>query len=312
MALLSFAILTGATTAPAQDVDKVMQVAAQQDTPALEPWLQAPIIISEAEEEAFLNSADGGAPLNITRQIGSGATVDAPPLQDEVVRWYEYPWRWMTEGWENHAEFGLDGSDGNATTLAIQTGLELKRKTDAYTLAVDLDYRQASSRTVTTEDNARLNIDFDRLMGDSNWSMFGKFGLEYDTFKAFDLRVNVNGGLGYFWIRNDRTSLVTRFGAGASKEIGSPIDDWIAEAVFGIDAEHQLNSRNKLKGKLDYFPAWEDFSDFRLVTDLGWEILLNDSENFSLKLAVTDRYDSTPQGALANDVYYSALLLYKF
>ena len=29
-------------------------------------------------------------------------------------------------------------------------------------------------------------------------------------------------------------------------------------------------------------------------------------------LAATDRYDSTPQGAKANDIYYSLLLLYKF
>ena len=48
------------------------------------------------------------------------------------------------------------------------------------------------------------------------------------------------------------------------------------------------------------------------VTDLAWEILLNDSENLSLKLAATDRYDSTPQGAKPNDIYYSLLLLVKF
>jgi hypothetical protein len=73
-----------------------------------------------------------------------------------------------------------------------------------------------------------------------------------------------------------------------------------------------LTERQKIKGKLDYFPAWDDFGDYRLVADVSWEILLDGSENFSLKVAATDRYDSTPQGALANDLYYSLLLLYKF
>ncbi|MCC9640758.1 DUF481 domain-containing protein [Rhodopirellula sp. JC740] len=244
--------------------------------------------------------------------ISTGQPVESAPLEEEVVRWYHRPWIWMTQGWDNHAEFGLDGSSGNADTLALQTGLEMKRKTDAYTLALDFDYRQASASSVTTEDNGRFNLDYDKLLNNSNWSLFGKFGMEFDKFKSFDLRLNLNSGVGYHWIRNDTTNLVTRFGAGASKEIGAPDDSWIPEAVFGIEADHQLNSRQKIKGKLDYFPAWDDFSDFRLVTDVAWETLLSDSDNFSLRLSVTDRYDSTPQGALKNDFYYSALLLYKF
>lgn len=260
-----------------------------------------------------------GNPL-IPGAIGSeiaAPTSEPPPLQEQTIAWYEYPWRWL-QGWDNHAEFGIDGSNGNAETLAMQAGLEMKRKTDDYTLALDIDYRLANTRNratnlrEVTEDSGRLNLDYDRLLGDSPWSAFGKFGLEFDEFKAFDLRVNINGGVGYHWIRNDRTTLVTRFGAGASREFGAPVDRWTPEGVFGFEADHQLNNYNKLKAKIDYFPSWEDFDDFRLVTDLGWEILLNEAENLSLKLALTDRYDSTPQGAKPNDVYYSLLFLVKF
>jgi putative salt-induced outer membrane protein YdiY len=227
-------------------------------------------------------------------------------LQQEVIRWYQYPRRW-TKGWDSHAEFGIDGSDGNADTLAIQTGLETRRKTDAYSFALDLDYRQASSRSVTTEDNGRLNLDYDRMLNGSPWSMFSKLGLEWDAFKAFDLRLNLNGGLGYHWIRNDTTTLVTRLGAGTSREFGSPVEEWIPEGVFAMEAERQLSERQKVRGRIDYFPSLEDFTDFRLVSDASWEILLDGSENFSLKLSASDRYDSTPQGVLANDLYYSLL-----
>jgi len=248
----------------------------------------------------------------LAEQIEGGGIAETPPLEEDVVGWYQHAWQWLTEGWDNHAEFGLDGSDGNSDTLALQTGLELKRKTDVYTLALDADYRQVSNRRTTTEDNGRLNIDFDRHVGTSPWSMFGKLGLEWDAFKAFDLRLNLNSGVGYHWIRTDQTTFVTRFGAGASREFGAPVERWTPEAVFGIEAEHQLTKRQKLKARVDYFPAWDDFSDFRLVSDAAWEILLDNSENLSLKLALTDRYDSTPQGAEPNDVYYSLLLLYKF
>lgn len=286
---------------------------AQLETPIIETTsLSVPIPLTDGPG---MSSAVGSGTQNSMTMgdaITEGHTFDHPPLQEEVVQWYKVPWRWVTKGWENHAEFGLDGSSGNADTLAIQTGLEMKRKTDRYTFALDFDYRQASASNQTTEDNGRLNLDYDRLFKDSPWSAFGKFGMEFDEFKVFDLRLNLNAGLGYYWIRNDNTNVVTRFGAGASKEIGSPDDAWIPEGVFGFEADHQLSSRQKVKAKLDYFPAWDDFTNYRLVADLAWETLLDSSDNLSLRLSLTDRYDSTPQGAEANDFYYSALLLYKF
>ena len=259
----------------------------------------------------IIDTSSNASPT-IANKIESGVGLSEPPLHEETVRWYQYPWRWMRTGWTNHGEIGLDGSDGNSDTLAIQTGLELKRATDNDTFALDFDYRFVTSQDMTTEDNGRLNLDYDRLFVDSQWSWFGKYGMEWDKFKAFDLRLNLNGGAGYHWIRNDRTTFVSRFGAGASKEIGAPDDGWTPEAVLGFDGEHRINRYHKVKGKFDYFPAWDDFSDYRLVADLGWEILLDDDENLSLKLAATDRYDSTPQGAEPNDLYYSLLLLFKF
>ncbi len=251
------------------------------------------------------------SPESIAEQIEGEPVVETPPLESEVIRWYQYPQYWM-RGWDSHAEFGLDGSSGNSTTLAIQTGVETKRQTDIYTLAMDVDYRQASNRGVTTEDNGRFNLDYDRIVLDTPWAGFGKYGMEWDKFKAFDLRLWGNAGVGYHWVRTDNANLVTRFGAGASKEIGAPDDAWIPEAVFAGEANRQLTSRQKVKGKVEYFPAWEDFGNFRVVSDLAWEILLDGSENLSLRLAATDRYDSTPQGAKKNDIYYSLLLLYKF
>ncbi len=233
------------------------------------------------------------------------------PLEEKVQHWYHYPKMWM-KGWNSNAEFGINGSSGNATTMALQTGLELTRKTDDYTFSIDTDYRFANNRGLTTEDNGRFNIDYDRLFPDSPWSLFAKYGMEWDTFKAFDLRININGGFGYHWIRTDDTTLVTRLGSGASREIGAPDDSWTPEAVFGGEWKRQLTERQKLSAKVDYFPAWEDFSDFRVVSDVAWEMLLDGTDNLSLKLAATDRYDSTPQGAKANDIYYSCLLIYKF
>ncbi|QDS93712.1 hypothetical protein FF011L_24850 [Roseimaritima multifibrata] len=269
----------------------------------------------------------GGLPAGMfpggDQPAGSGVSLNGPssevtvtpeplPLQESTASWYSYPWLWVSDGWTNTAEFGLNGSEGNTNTLSIQTGADLKRETDTYTFAIDFDYFRTKTGGVVTQDNGRVNFDYDRILGDSSWSAFGKLGLEWNEFRPFDLRVNLNGGLGYYWVRDDISTIVTRFGAGGSREIGAPDDSWVPEALFGVEAEHQLTAQQKLKAKLDYFPDWSEFSNYRLVSDIAWEILLDDSENLSLKLAATNRYDSTPQGALPRDLSYSALLLYKF
>ncbi|QEG41737.1 DUF481 domain-containing protein [Roseimaritima ulvae] len=234
------------------------------------------------------------------------------PLAEETRRWYSYPWMWAWSGWTNSAEFGLNASEGNTNSLSLQTGAELKRETERYTFGIDFDYYRTKTGGEVTQDYGRVNFDYDRLLGDSRWSAFGKLGLEWNEFRPFDLRLNLNGGAGYHWFRNDESTVVTRFGAGASREIGAPDDAWVPEALFGVEAEHQITSQQKLKAKIDYFPNWGDFADYRLVSDISWEILLDDSDNLSLKLAATNRYDSTPQGALPRDLFYSMLLLYKF
>ena len=264
----------------------------------------------------------GVSPLEkLTELSGNRDTSVDVGLKLEKVSWsstLESAWtnlvprrEWL-KGWDSQAELGLDGSSGNASTLGVHTGFESKRSTKFFDLELDIEYRQTRNRHSTTEDNGRIASNFDRLFNETPHSAFGKFGAEWDRFKAFDLRLNVNGGYGYHWIRTDEKSFVTRFGAGASREIGAPSDQWIPEAVFGVDSERKFSARQKVKQKLEYFPAWENFGNFRLIADLSWETTLDEANQLSLKYSMNNRYDSTPQGARKNDLYYSLILLYKF
>jgi len=226
--------------------------------------------------------------------------------------WY-YPWTWIPlDGWENSAELGLNGSAGNAESLSFQTGSRFKRKSDFTLFDLRASYNRTTAGGLETQNNALVYSNWERFLGDSPWTYFVNNGLEFDKFRAFDVRYNINSGLGYNFIKTDDLTLVGRFGAGTSREFGGPDDRWVAEALFGGDYEHQINARNKLIAKLEYFPEWGDFSNFRLVSDVAWEYLIDTKGNLSFKLGALDRYDSTPNGAKPNDVNYSALLLYKF
>ena len=247
------------------------------------------------------------AHLSTTTPAISSSTSTEP-----VVHWY-YPWTWFpTDGWVNSAELGINGSDGNSESFSFQTGARFKRKGPRNLFELRMTHNRTQANGTETQNNALLFADHEFLFADSPFSWFNKLGLEYDEFKAFDVRLNLNTGLGYRWIDTEALRFATRFGSGTSREFGGPDDRWVPEAVFGFDYDHQVNKRHKLIAKVDYFPEWSDFANYRVVADTGWEYLLSEDGNLSLKLGANDRYDSTPNGRKPNDLNYTFLLLYKF
>lgn len=289
-------------------------------------WVLIQVNCLVAQQPAWLNAP--AVPPNPS----AGLLTPPPPLQPEMpasvfdpapttpepqavaapMTWY-YPWTWFPwDGWENSAELGINGAEGNAESFSFSTGARFKRKTDLHLFDLRLSHNRTTAAGIETQNNALAYADYERFLGGSPWTMFAKQGLEYDEFRAFDFRYNANFGFGYGFFRTDNLTLIGRFGAGASREFGGPDDEWKPEALFGLDYDHQVNSRNKLIAKADYFPEWTDFANFRLVVDLSWEYLIDEDGNLSVKLGAVDRYDSTPNGLDPNDVNYSALFLYKF
>lgn len=231
-------------------------------------------------------------------------------ISEELVG--EGAWTWYDpEIWGASFEIGINGTEGNSQTMSFRTAANVNRKTDHSDWKTDLTYAKTNANSVETQNYALFNSGVDWLFADSPWTLFTKTGLQYDEFKAFDLRLAVNAGVGYQVVKSDPLSLLWRFGAGTSREFGGPDDDWVPEGVFGIEFESQITKKQKLTAKTEYFPDWTDFMDYRLVTDFGWVMLIDEEANLSLKLSVTDQYDSTPNGREPNDINYSLLLLWK-
>lgn len=284
------------------------------------------MLAGEAWSQAWLNDQSYRSPPMPSLPI-EGLTEPPPPLGDfppsvfDVPSqpkisgpiWY-MPWTWIPlDGWENSAELGLNGASGNTESMTLQSGARLKRRSDWTTFDVRLLQNRTQNAGAISQNNALLYVDFERKIAQSKWNYFLKQGLEYDELRNFNLRYFLNSGLGYNWVEREGLLLSSRFGAGASREFGGPNDDWTPEALFGGTYEHQLNPRNKWVAKFDYFPSWEDFGNYRTITDLAWEYLLSEERNLSLKLGTLHRHDSQPSGAARrNDLNYSALLLYKF
>ena len=107
------------------------------------------------------------------------------------------------------------------------------------------------------------------------------------------------------------TTLKGRFGSGATRKFRDANNTWEPEALFGVDFEHKISDRQKFRATVEYYPEWSDFTMYRIRTDAGWEMLLDEKTNMSLKLGVINRYDSRDSGPHPNALDYTLLLLWK-
>ncbi|WP_197530285.1 DUF481 domain-containing protein [Bythopirellula polymerisocia] len=227
-----------------------------------------------------------------------------------VYRWYQAAYWFGPTPWDMGIQFGLNGSEGANQTQSLQVGGHWKRKTKAWKFNSKIAYNRTSANQVETQNNALLDVRLDRPIDGSPWSLFALNQTLYDEFQAYDLRVSLNTGVGYQWCDTETFDLEGRFGIGTSREFGGPDNRWTREALFGLESEYLLSKTQRLTAKVDYFPEFEDFNQYRVVTDAGWEIDLDRPSNVSLKFSVNDRYDSTPNGVDPSLLNYSAVLIW--
>ena len=224
--------------------------------------------------------------------------------------WYHPNYCFGEDPWTAGVELGINGSEGNNNVFSMRTGGHLQRETARWKIDSSLVYNKNHSNGVETQNNGKIDVRADRVLAESRWTLFSLDNLIYDEFQAFDVQLSLNGGVGYKWLDTETIDLLTRFGAGATREFGGVDNDWQPTSLLGLDYEHQITKMQRAVAKVDYYPEWEDYRQYRVVSDLGWQIDLDRPKNVSLKLSVIDRYDSTPDGAEPNNLDYAVLLIW--
>ena len=239
-------------------------------TPILPVQPAAPAATSPAEPLPM--PADTDQSTNVAAEAsGSGDVL----LQPEP-NWYEKAITFMPHPWDTGIELGLNGSSGTNDAFSLRTGGYIRRESRFSKLDLSTYYNRTTSGGVTTQNNAQFDARNDWLLDDSSpWTLFGLGTVFYDQFQTYNLQTNADSGIGYRFLHEKDLQLVGRAGAGASREFGGPENHWVPESIVGFEYSQQLSATQKFYGKLDYYPSLENFNDYRLVGDVGWEVVLD-------------------------------------
>ena len=224
-------------------------------------------------------------------------------IQDEVA----------VSPWTGSFAAGLNGKSGNSQNLDINMTLNLARETDFANTTLLASYFYSTNDVATITDRFFGQGRQERKLANPRWSLFYQGSYEWDRFKAFDYRIALHGGLGFEVYKFEDRFLKLRFGAGASREVGAVLDEWLPELQFGGDWERQLTDTVKLYATVDYYPNVEDFADYRLNSVGGLEFVVDAERNINFRMFAFNRYDSTPPaGNEENDIDYGMALVVGF
>jgi putative salt-induced outer membrane protein YdiY len=242
--------------------------------------------------------------------------VRPPELQNDFAasesEWYQPTYWFGPAPWDTGIELGVNGSSGNEDSFSLRAGGYIKRESRFSKLDLTTDYNRTSKDGSPLQNNAQLDVRNDWLLDeDSPWTLFATTNAFYDQFQAYDVQLSADTGVGYRFVHQPRMELIGRVGGGVSREFGGPDSRTVPESLFGIEYSHKFATTQKFYSKIDYFPEWDEVGEFRLVGDVGWEVELVQPSNLSLKISVTDRYDSTPNGADPQLLNYAVLMLMK-
>jgi putative salt-induced outer membrane protein YdiY len=238
----------------------------------------------------------------VSIEPGKVQAIRSRPEQEEYERLLHPSW---LDLWDTNANLGYDLTTGNIRTNTLGLAATLVRRTnrDKTTLyATYVESKNNTSGVTETTANAirggaRYEID---LTG--RWVAFGFADFEFNEIQLLDLRTVLGGGIGYYFIRNDRTQFQV-FGGGAynREKFSTGLIRNSGELLIGEEFSFKLSERVSFQERFQFFPNMSDTGEYRITFDAGVNSKL--TKWLTWNITVSDRYISNPPfGSRNNDL----------
>ena len=212
--------------------------------------------------------------------------------------------------WETSAALGLTLTRGNSETLLFSGSILSEKKWDMNEVRLGADATYGEDRDVKNAEAVHGFGQYNRLFTER---AFGYLRLDalHDAVADVEYRVTISPGVGYYFIKNERTTLSGEVGPGyIFEKLGSNTDEY-ATLRIAERFEHKFNDRVKLWQSVEFLPQVDDFSNYLVNSEIGIDTSLTDK--LSLRVFAIDTYDSEPaEGRDKNDLKLVTAIAYKF
>jgi putative salt-induced outer membrane protein YdiY len=244
----------------------------------------------------------------VSLEPGKVQEIRSQPVQEEYERLLHPSW---LDLWDTSANLGYNLTTGNirANTLAFDTNMTRQTNRDKTSLyaAYAVSKNKSGGVTETTANTIRGGARYEINLTD-RWAAFGFADFEYNEIQLLDLRAVLGGGIGYYFIRNERTQFQV-FGGGAynRENYSTGLRRNSGELLVGEELNYKISERVSFQERLQFFPNMSDTGEYRITFDSA--VVTRLSKWLTWNLIVSDRYSSNPPpGSKNNDLLLTTSL----
>lgn len=225
------------------------------------------------------------------------------------------------KGWETTAAAGLTLTRGTHDTFLATAGLNTIRKWEKSeaVLGISGGYGEDTDKSFGTNKPTVINNNFIQGYAQYNYLFTERFygGLRldgaFDGIAELDYRITLTPLVGYYFIKNAKTTLAAEVGPSAVTEqySGQDSDTYIG-VRFAERFEHKLTDSTKIWQTLSYVPNVERWMEqYVLMVEVGIDTAI--TKKWSLRVVLQDAYSSEPApGIMNNELRLIAGTAYKF
>ena len=212
--------------------------------------------------------------------------------------------------WDVSASLGFSHTSGNSETLLLTGSLVGKRKIKDADLELGIDGAYGENDGDSNVETLRVWGQYDDPISERVY-WYGRAEGYHDGIADLDYRVTLSPGLGYHFIKKEKTLLRGEFGPSwIYQRLGGRTEDYFA-VRFAERFEHKFNDRVKLYQGVEFLPQIDDWENYLVNFVIGIESML--TQKMSLDVFFVDNYNSRPaEGRKHNDTKLVAALKYKF
>ena len=244
---------------------------------------------------------------NTTRSLAVGMTVAGALMSGAAAAHAQA----NKSPWESSAALGFTLTRGNSSTLLFTGNLLTSRKQGNNEISLGADATYGANSGVTTAQAFRGFGQYNRLFSDRAYGLLRAEGL-YDKIAAVQPRVTISAGLGYYFVKNDRTKLSGEVGPSLVYERqASGVSKTYMALRVAERLDHKISDKTKLWQSAEFLPQVDNFNNYILNFEAGLETELY--KNLALRTYVQDSYHKIPApGRQRNDLKFVTAIAYKF
>lgn len=201
------------------------------------------------------------------------------------------------DGFSHALNLGGTLTDGNSDTLQINAAITTeghKEGLGSIRAGIEGNYGESKKNGEEKEktiENIRVFANTKKTLSPKTFASIDA-SLLHDDIANIDYRVILSPGLGFYIIKNDKTSFYLEAGpAYVWEKVESKEDDYLALRV-AERFDYALTDSSQIWQALEYVPKADDFGQYLLNAELGVSAAMNSHVN--LRVALQNKYNSEP------------------